>query len=104
MPAESSAKIAKNLNGYKKLPCILREKLYWRTGNGTYGHKKTEYRCTPTFVNLKSNTMKNHIAKVRTFSTFARVSGHKMCICNTYYILCLWYYIFFKNLRRVAET
>ena len=25
-----------------------------------YGHKKKkEYRCTPTFVNLKSNTMKN---------------------------------------------
>ena len=24
-----------------------------------HGHKKKEYRCTPTFVNLKSNTMKN---------------------------------------------
>jgi len=25
----------------------------------TKGHKKKEYRCTPTFVKVKSNTMKN---------------------------------------------
>ena len=29
----------------------------------TYGHKKKEYRCTPTFVNLKSNTMKNTVQR-----------------------------------------
>ena len=37
-------------------------KLTMRLLNGvtlTYGHKKKEYRRTPTFVNLKSNTMKN---------------------------------------------
>ena len=25
--------------------------------------KKKEYRCTPTFVNLKSNTMKNTVQR-----------------------------------------
>ena len=30
---------------------------------GTYGHKKKGLRRVPTFVNLKSNTMKN-VAKV----------------------------------------
>ena len=29
--------------------------------------KKMEYRCTPTFVNLKSNTMKNTHAKIYLF-------------------------------------
>ena len=28
-----------------------------------YRHKKKEYRCTPTFVNLKSNTMKNTVQR-----------------------------------------
>ena len=28
-----------------------------------HGHKKKEYRCTPTFVNLKSNTMKNTLQR-----------------------------------------
>ena len=27
------------------------------------GAKKKEYRCTPTFVNLKSNTMKNTVQR-----------------------------------------
>ena len=26
-------------------------------------NKKKEYRCTPTFVNLKSNTMKNTVQR-----------------------------------------
>ncbi len=33
------------------------EDSYFLSFGETYGHKK-EYRCTPTFVNLKSNTMK----------------------------------------------
>ena len=42
------------------------EDSYFLSFGETYGHKKKEYRCTPTFVNLKSNTMKkNHIANVR---------------------------------------
>ena len=28
-------------------------------GTSFFYAKKMEYRCTPTFVNLKSNTMKN---------------------------------------------
>ena len=34
--------------------------------------KKKGQRLDPTFVNLKSNTMKNTVAKVRTFSKSAR--------------------------------
>ncbi len=34
------------------------EDSYFLSFGETYGHKKKEYRCTPTFVNLKSNTMK----------------------------------------------
>ena len=41
--------------------------------------KKKEYRCTPTFVNLKSNTMKNTVAKVRLFRISANFSCYKAC-------------------------
>ena len=41
--------------------------LVWsRCGISMYsmmGKKKKEYRCTPTFVNLKSNTMKNTLQR-----------------------------------------
>ncbi|GAE23732.1 hypothetical protein JCM10003_3550 [Bacteroides pyogenes JCM 10003] len=30
--------------------------------------KKKEYRCTPTFVNLKSNTMKNTLQRYGLFA------------------------------------
>ena len=30
-----------------------------------YGHKKKEQRLAPTFVNLKSNTMKNTMQRYR---------------------------------------
>ena len=41
--------------------------------------KKKEYRCTPTFVNLKSNTMKNTVAKVRLFSISANFLCYLAC-------------------------
>ena len=51
-------KDSQKLNGYKKLPCILRENIIGEPGRYVWALKQ-EYRCTPTFVNLKSNTMKN---------------------------------------------
>jgi len=41
--------------------------------------KKKESRLTPTFVNLKSNTMKNTVAKVRTFATSPNIYQEKVC-------------------------
>ena len=67
---QKQCKDSQKLNGYKKLPCILCENFIGEPGRYVWAYEK-------------------HIAKVRTFSTFARVSGYKVCICNTYYILCL---------------
>ena len=44
--------------------------------------KKKGYRCSPTFVNLKSNTMKNTHAKVRRFLKPANDSTIKKPLCN----------------------
>ena len=44
--------------------------------------KKKGYRCSPTFVNLKSNTMKNTHAKVHSFLKLTSVSTIKNSLCN----------------------
>ena len=41
--------------------------------------KKKGQRLDPTFVNLKSNTMKNTVAKVRTFLKSARKHAKQLC-------------------------
>ena len=51
-------KDSQKLNGYKSCLAFY-VKILLENRAGTYGHEKKEYRCTPTFVNLKSNTMKN---------------------------------------------
>ena len=38
---------------------VYDEKVDEKAGEFCIRAKKKEYRCTPTFVNLKSNTMKN---------------------------------------------
>jgi hypothetical protein len=40
------------------------------------GQKKKEYRCTPTFVNLKSNTMKNTVQRYGLFGSL-QIIGQK---------------------------
>ena len=52
--------------------------------------KKKEYRCTPTFVNLKSNTMKNTVAKVRLFPISANFSCYKACFITFLKIYIHW--------------
>ena len=37
--------------------------IHHRPQKKSIGQKKKEYRCTPTFVNLKSNTMKNTLQR-----------------------------------------
>ena len=55
------------------------QKGIFRETERTYGHKKKEYRCTPTFVNLKSNTMKNTLQRyvlllqIQTFGLIIRI-------------------------------
>ena len=44
--------------------------------------KKKGYRCSPTFVNLKSNTMKNTHANVRSFFEPTNFSTIKNSLCN----------------------
>ena len=46
------------------------------------GTKKKEYRCTPTFVNLKSNTMKNTLQRYEVIFEHASKSGKKVIMCN----------------------
>ena len=46
-------------------------------------NKKKGYRCSPTFVNLKSNTMKNTHANVRSFLKLTNYSTTKNPLCNT---------------------
>jgi hypothetical protein len=41
--------------------------------------KKKEYRCTPTFVNLKSNTMKNTVQRYGLFGSL-QIIGHKKAV------------------------
>ena len=40
---------------------------------------KKEYRCTPTFVNLKSNTMKNTLQRYELFGILANYPKEKVC-------------------------
>ena len=46
--------------------------------------KKKEYRCTPTLLTLKSNTMKNTDAKIRTLYELARKTIKKVCFITLF--------------------
>jgi hypothetical protein len=46
--------------------------------------KKKEYRCTPTLLTLKSNTMKNTETKVRTLIESARKTRKKVCFITLF--------------------
>ena len=58
--------------------CVLGGKEI-KGGEETYGHKKKEYRCTPTFVNLKSNTMKNTLQRYGLFGNL-QIKQIKKCV------------------------
>ena len=58
------------------------EDSYFLSFGETYGHKKKEYRCTPTFVNLKSNTMKNTLQMYGLFRHLQECRGIK-CVFVT---------------------
>ena len=45
-------------------------------------HKKKEYRRTPTFVNLKSNTMKNTLQIYESIFKFASFSTRILSVYN----------------------
>ena len=47
---------------------------------------KKEYRCTPTFVNLKSNTMKNTLQRYGLLGYFANYPRKKSMFYNTSYV------------------
>jgi hypothetical protein len=53
-----------------------RDKTKPKKTKGAVRAKKKEYRCTPTFVNLKSNTMKNTVQRYGLFGSL-QIIGHK---------------------------
>jgi len=68
-------------------------KLCWGKEPPWVWAKKKDYRCSPTFVNLKSNTMKNTILKTNNHCPFLRHCKYTMSFCY-FQILCTETYVF----------